>query len=280
MDDNALSYCADLIADADALIIGAGAGMGKDSGLPDFRGQEGLWQAYPALRHEGMRFEDIANPAAFARDPTLAWGFYGHRLKTYRATQPHAGFAALERIGRRLARGAFVFTSNVDGQFQQAGFAAEGICEAHGSILHLQCSGPCGNAIWPATFEPALDESRCRLASPLPRCPACAAVARPNILMFDDPYWLAWRTEMQWTRMQEWLAGVRNPVAVEIGAGGAIPTVRHFCETHGRALIRINPQDAKVHGRRTIGLAAPAREVLLALEDLLAERGFFSDAVR
>jgi hypothetical protein len=70
-----------LIDQADALVIAAGAGIGVDSGLPDFRGAEGFWRAYPALGRAGLRFEEIASPAAFRADPELAWGFYGHRLK-------------------------------------------------------------------------------------------------------------------------------------------------------------------------------------------------------
>src|SRR5690554_5324373 len=71
---------------ADGLIITAGAGMGVDSGLPDFRGNEGLWRAYPALRQSRLEFTRIASPAAFRREPELAWGFYGHRLELYRKT--------------------------------------------------------------------------------------------------------------------------------------------------------------------------------------------------
>lgn len=276
MNDAALAYCAELIGQADGLIVGAGAGMGVDSGLPDFRGRDGLWRAYPALGRAGLAFEEIANPAAFAADPELAWGFYGHRLALYRTAEPHDGFAVLERIARRMPRGAFVFTSNVDGHFQKAGFDPARVCEVHGSILHLQCAGPCGSAIWPANFDVAVDPARGLLTSPLPRCPACGGMARPNVLMFGDTHWLAWRTEVQWARLQEWLGEVRCPVAVEIGAGTAIPTVRHFCETHGQALIRINPRDAKVRGPRAIGLAGPARDVLAALEQVLAQRGFFS----
>lgn len=77
---------ADWIRNADGLLITAGAGIGIDSGLPDFRGTEGFWSAYPALRAEGLAFTDIANPAAFQRDARLAWGFYGHRLSLYRST--------------------------------------------------------------------------------------------------------------------------------------------------------------------------------------------------
>lgn len=88
-----LEQCAWAIASADALLVTAGAGMGVDSGLPDFRGNAGFWKAYPALAHSGTSFTEIANPSAFRADPARAWGFYGHRLRLYRETVPHEASA-------------------------------------------------------------------------------------------------------------------------------------------------------------------------------------------
>ena len=137
-DDRSLfRRCAELIAQADGLLITAGAGMGVDSGLPDFRGSEGFWGAYPALGRARISFEQIANPASFGSHPRQAWGFYAHRLNLYRATAPHEGFNILRRIGRCLPQGYFVFTSNVDGQFQKAGFDSARISECHGSIHQI-----------------------------------------------------------------------------------------------------------------------------------------------
>ncbi|MFY0537735.1 hypothetical protein [Nannocystis pusilla] len=93
------------VRSADALMICAGAGMGVDSGLPDFRGPEGFWRAYPAARRLGLQFHDLADPRWFYSDPALAWGFYGHRLNLYRATTPHAGFALLQRWAARAPQG-------------------------------------------------------------------------------------------------------------------------------------------------------------------------------
>lgn len=107
------------IREADALLITAGAGMGVDSGLPDFRGNEGFWKAYPVAARLGLSFMDLANPHWFAKDPALAWAFYGHRLNLYRRTIPHAGFATLLRWAERKPAGYFVFTSNVDGHFKE-----------------------------------------------------------------------------------------------------------------------------------------------------------------
>jgi NAD-dependent SIR2 family protein deacetylase len=92
--------------------------MGVDSGLPDFRGAEGSWRAYPVIAKLGLTFEEMANPAWFETDPHLAWAFYGHRLNLYRRTDPHRGFNYLLGLGSRKAHNYWVFTSNVDGHFQ------------------------------------------------------------------------------------------------------------------------------------------------------------------
>ena len=269
-DTAALARAAALIRAADGLLIGAGAGIGVDSGLPDFRGDHGFWRAYPPLAAAGIRFVEIANPRQFDVNPELAWGFYGHRLALYRTTIPHEGFAILRDIGARLPHGAFVFTSNVDGQFQRAGFDDGRLVECHGSIHHLQCTRPCGDAIWPADgVDPVVDPATCLMAPPLPRCPHCGALARPNILMFNDGRWLDARTAAQYARLKQWRARVRKPVVIELGAGTDVPSVRHLCESLGAPLIRINPRAPHVGPGRGVGLASGALDALRALRAML-----------
>jgi NAD-dependent SIR2 family protein deacetylase len=268
--DELISRAARWIREASGLLITAGAGMGVDSGLPDFRGTEGFWRAYPALAHARRRFEQIASPAAFHDDPQLAWGFYGHRLALYRRTVPHAGFALLRRWADAMPAGAFVFTSNVDGQFQRAGFAAERVAEVHGSIHHLQCLSPCSDAIWSAeSFAPDIDEGQCRLRSPLPRCPRCGALARPNVLMFGDGDWISARSDAQHARLAAWMREAGAAVAIELGAGEPIPTVRWFSERSGLRLIRINPAAPEVPAGQAVGLRGGALQMLQAIDDKL-----------
>ena len=268
--------CAQLVGDADGVLITAGAGLGVDSGLPDFRGSEGMWRAYPALGRVRMHFDEIANPAAFAAHPRLAWGFYGHRLKMYRETKPGPAFATLRDIAARLPRGAFVFTSNVDGHFQAAGFDAERVCECHGSIHHLQCLDPCAPGIWPADdFAPDVDDEACELRGELPVCPCCRSLARPNILMFGDWGWIEDRTLAQQARLERWRRGVERLLVVEIGAGTAIPTVRRFGEEQDAPLIRINTTEAKTSGDRGVSLPIAGGEALRGIAAALAEAGFF-----
>ncbi|MBF0624974.1 MAG: NAD-dependent deacetylase [Magnetococcales bacterium] len=229
--------------------------MGVDSGLPDFRGNSGFWRAYPAIAKLGRSFAEMANPAWFEQDPHLAWAFYGHRLNLYRATAPHRGFQQLLTLGQTKPDGCRVITSNVDGQFQQAGFDPDWIEEVHGSIHHLQCTGPCSGRIWPAEgITVTVNMESFRALEPLPRCPDCGAMARPNILMFGDWGWLSQRSSAQSARLARWLDdGGRQGqslVIVEIGAGLAVPTIRHRSETTARrcqgVLIRINPRDGQI----------------------------------
>jgi NAD-dependent SIR2 family protein deacetylase len=261
-----------LIAQADGLLVAAGAGMGVDSGLPDFRGAQGFWNAYPALGRARIDFYAIASPASFRTHPRQAWGFYGHRLALYRKTVPHAGFALIKRWSEALPRGCAIFTSNVDGQFQRAGFPEATVRECHGSIHYLQCLAPCSEQIWPADgFVPVVDEARCELCNDLPACPLCGGLARPNILMFGDGGWLEQRDAAQAAVLTRWLAGVRQPVVIEIGAGTDVPSVRHFSHAmlreHGAALIRINPREAAVPGGRGVALPLGALEALAAIDN-------------
>ncbi|MEO5333640.1 MAG: hypothetical protein H7839_16630 [Magnetococcus sp. YQC-5] len=254
---DSLVHAAQVIGDAEALLITAGAGMGVDSGLPDFRGNTGFWQHYPPMERLRLSFQDMANPEHFAMNPALAWGFYGHRLHLYRRTTPHDGFCRLLAMAQTKPRGFFVFTSNVDGHFQKSGFPMDRVVECHGSIHHLQCTRPCSRSIWSADqTDVPVDEETFQATGLLPQCQNCGRLARPNVLMFDDGQWVGDRTHEQTVRLNQWLyaldgTGVRLAV-VELGAGLGVPTVRHFSESVARqlggTLVRINIREHRVPG--------------------------------
>ncbi|MBF0416267.1 MAG: NAD-dependent deacetylase [Magnetococcales bacterium] len=273
---------ADWLIAADALMITAGAGMGVDSGLPDFRGDEGFWQAYPPLKQLGLSFVEMANPQGFARNPPLAWGFYGHRLNLYRRTLPHAGYHLLREWGMAKPLGYFVFTSNVDGHFQKAGFDHEHVEECHGSIHRMQCTAPCNEEVWSAEgIQVEVDEKQFLAAAPLPQCIHCHRLARPNILMFGDDSWIAAPTGEQSQRRHAWLTALQTRkgklVIVELGAGQAVATVRFFSERlarlPGASLIRINPRDCGINANNHVALQTGALEGLTRIASLLPRHG-------
>jgi NAD-dependent SIR2 family protein deacetylase len=273
-----LQRAADAIRAAEALVIGAGAGMGVDSGLPDFRGNTGFWKAYPPYQKLGYGFTALANPHWFAKDPPFGWGFYGHRINLYRATRPHDGFAILRSWVQRMPHGAFVFTSNVDGHFQRAGFDAERIVEIHGSLDWMQCMQKCGAGLFAApggNDAVSVDETTMRAVESLPACPACGALARPNVLMFNDWDWDESRTAAQSRNLETWMekTATARLVIVECGAGTAIPTVRDFCQrlaaASGCPLIRINVREPAVP-EGEIGLAMGALQALRLIDERLS----------
>ena len=256
-----------LIAGADALIVAAGAGMSLDSGLPDFRGDAGLWRAYPALQDAGLSFERLASSAMLAQQPEIVWGFFGHRLDLYRKTTPHAGYAVLRALGAARPQGVFVVTSNVDGQFVRAGFAHTQVLELHGSLHNLQCADNCSALLWPAdALRPEVDLATCRWTAPLPRCPRCGALARPNVALFSDWGWNEACTANQRMRFRAWRRRCERPLVIEIGAGTTISTVRRFSEGRGAPVIRINPREPGLPaGKPGVSIALPGLAALTAL---------------
>lgn len=269
---------AELIAEADALLINAGAGMGVDSGLPDYRGNEGFWKAYPHLGNARLTFAEVATPQVLERDPALGWGFYGHRLALYRSTVPHEGFQILQKWAKQAPYGGRVFTSNVDGQFQKAGFSEDVIHECHGSLHHLQCTTGCNAGIWSAdSFLPEVNESECRLLNDPPTCPHCGALARPNVLMFDDFRWRPDRSEAQERNERMWLNQLSRArartVIIELGAGTSIPSVRHFSNYVSHAcngrIVRINLRESAVPHPYDVGIAGGALACVRAIDSVL-----------
>eukprot|EP01099_Mayorella_cantabrigiensis_P003582 TRINITY_DN2721_c0_g1_i1.p1 TRINITY_DN2721_c0_g1~~TRINITY_DN2721_c0_g1_i1.p1 ORF type:complete len:296 (-),score=71.01 TRINITY_DN2721_c0_g1_i1:115-906(-) len=231
--------------------------MGVDSGLPDFRGQEGFWRAYPPMKQLNLSFYDLARPEWFRKDPCLAWGFYGHRAELYRKTIPHAGFTKLLQLANKMKHGYFVVTSNVDGQFQKAGFDKDRILEVHGSILHLQCIDCKGKIVpLPDSYHFDIDEStfRVRSSETLPKCPVgCGKLARPNVLLFGDWDWIGSQSETQFDLFENWLNTLDQEKVslciIELGAGKAVPTIRHQTETlfqrfQNSFVLRINPRES------------------------------------
>ena len=270
-----LEKAAAIVREAETFVITAGAGMGVDSGLPDFRGNQGFWQAYPPYAKLGLSFVEAANPGHFQRDPASGWGFYGHRTNLYRSTVPHEGFQIIRRWIERNIADAFVVTSNVDGQFQKAGFAGENVLEVHGSIHYLQCLTPCCQDMWPNEEQILVNESSMR-AGHIPRCRHCGGVSRPNILMFGDWSWLPDRTSEQEGRFEHFLDKHHNKniAVIEMGAGTAIPTIRATSERLGwryenASVIRINPREPEIQSPH-ISLSCGALEGLRKIDDVIS----------
>jgi NAD-dependent SIR2 family protein deacetylase len=223
----------------------------------------------------------MATPELFHTNPKLAWGFYGLRLNAYRAVEPHQGFHLLKKWSDTLPsliHGSFVFTSNVDGEFQKVGFEDDQVFECHGSIHWLQCSDNCTQAIWSADdFKPVVDEEYCQLINEFPTCPHCGGMARPNILMFGDWHWQSQMQDEKEQKLIAWLKQVKNLAIIELGAGTAVPSVRNFGErlinhpvNESVSLLRVNLREPQVPDKSNCyGVSMGALEGLMLLNEFI-----------
>lgn len=275
MTPDVLSAAAEVIASAEALLIGAGAGMSADSGLPVYRGSNGDWNDKLYVDGKVLDWYELSTPKLFTSDPTKIWGYYGRATQNLRTTQPHAGYSVLRRWMQRFGTTSFALTSNVDSQFLNAGFDPDRLIELHGNLLFHQCLEVCGTAIWSSAdvFTPTVDK-HVIMTSDLPTCPDCGAIARPNVLLFQDFGWQPTRMRQQRKKYEAWLDAQRGKrmVIVEIGAGDVLPLVRKaseaVCSSHDATLIRINPHPGDIPAG-AMALQTSGLEALTTLDDLL-----------
>ena len=149
---------------ARSIAVLTGAGVSADSGVPTFRGPDGLWRNF--------RSEDLATPAAFARDPHLVWDWYNWRRELIATKRPNAAHAALAELERRVEH-FWLITQNVDGLHRLAGSVK--LSEIHGNIWMVRCTA-CGRI-----------EENHDVPLPLPpHCSACSALLRPHIVWFGE----------------------------------------------------------------------------------------------
>lgn len=147
-----------------APVVLTGAGVSAESGVPTFRGPEGLWR--------GFRAEDLATPEAFRADPVRVWEWYDWRRSLISRTRPNAAHYALAELEKRRP-GLILITQNVDGLHREAG--SRNILEIHGSIWRVTCT-ECENS----------SENRDVPIKIPPRC-SCGAFLRPGVVWFGEP---------------------------------------------------------------------------------------------
>lgn len=212
-------------------VVLTGAGISADSGVPTFRGAEGLWQ--------NVRPEEIATPEAFARDPVRSWAWYAWRRDKVAECRPNAGHLALARWLLDRPGGTLV-TQNVDGLHELAALEASGgdpsLAERampvrlHGSIVHVRCTA-CGTR---SEHRGPVDATS---AATLPRCEACGSLLRPDVVWFGE--------QLPREALERALeAASEADVCLVVGTQGAVYPAAGVADTavrNGAALIVVDP---------------------------------------
>lgn len=254
---------AQFIKSADIVLIAAGAGMSFESGLDDIT-EEGFKRKFPSLHKLGFKTMLEAISIDFEEEPEFAWGYYATRMKWYREAPVHEGYKLLLDICEKKGdNNYYVFTSNVDGLFEKAGFPDDKIYTKQGSYKYLQCiNGPdCSQHTWIA--EEALQETEKYIdpthlmitdAKVIPRCPKCGSVAYHNANAGKN--WVHDHYDEQRKKFFSWLRDMRDQnrslVIIELGCGERLPFIRHPVENivdhfaPYAKLVRVNPIEPEV----------------------------------
>ena len=184
-DWRALARAREHIAAAKRIVVFTGAGVSAESGVPTFRGPDGLWKSF--------RVEELATPEAFARDPRLVWEWYGWRRELVSRCEPNRGHLAIAEFAHDPTRQVTIVTQNVDGLHERARQAmrdrddrahpaddSAATFEVHGALWRDRCSGCSRRTTGRAPVDATTLDT-------LPRCEVCGSLLRPDVVWFGEP---------------------------------------------------------------------------------------------
>ncbi len=213
-----------------------GAGISAESGVRTFRDAGGLWHSY--------RFEEVASPEAWAKDPALVWKFYSERRGQLSGVQPNAAHRALAELERQLDDAFFLCTQNVDRLHELAG--SQRLIHMHGELMKSRCE---------RDHAPPFDDSALyQNPADIPRCD-CGGRIRPHICWFGEVPFDLDRAEAELARCR---------VFVTIGSSGAVYPAAGFAATARRAGARTvyvgpeAPDNANLFDECRLGTATEA----------------------
>lgn len=230
------------IASARSITVLTGAGISADSGVPTFRGADGLWRHY--------RAEELATPEAFERDPRLVWEWYNWRRELIATKHPNAAHHAIAALETR-SQDFWLITQNVDGLHRAAG--SRMLSEIHGNIWMVRCT-VCG----------AITENRDVPLRLLPHCPRCQGLLRPHIVWFGES--LAPEDLSQCTQVLR-----TTDVLIVIGTSGVVYPAAGFAglaKDAGACVIEVNLESTPHSSLVDIAIQGRAKDVVPELLQL------------
>ena len=224
---------------AERVAVLTGAGISAESGVPTFRGNDGLWKNYRAT--------DLATPEAFARDPELVWEFYNWRRELVGGVSPNPAHRALAELERRVS-GFTLITQNVDGLHALAG--SRNLLELHGCLWKVRCTA-CRRVTEDRSLEPGNS----------PACASCGKPLRPHVVWFGenlDPDIL--HRAVETSRNAQVMLVVGTSAVVQPAASLALEA-----KSHGAMVVEVNPEPTPNTRYMDVSLAGKAGEIVPGL---------------
>jgi len=206
------------IRDIKKIVFVTGAGMSQESGVPTFRGKDGLWRNYDAMK--------LATIDAFYDNPKLVWEWYNERRRNIFAARPNLGHKAVAELEKYAE--VVVLTQNIDGLHQKAGSSE--VLELHGSIIKIKCSV--------CNFK---DEIMVEFSEIPPLC-RCGNILRPDVVWFGESLPQdVWQKAMIFASQCDLMVIVGTSLVVS-----PANTLPIYAKQNDAILVEVNPEDTEM----------------------------------
>lgn len=231
---------ADKLRESEKIIFVTGAGISQESGIPTFRGKDGMWRKYDPMK--------LATIDAFYENPKLVWEWYEERRKNILAAKPNAGHHAIADLEKK--RQVHVLTQNIDGLHQRAG--SKSVYELHGSIITIKCTS--------CDFKDEISSS----FSELPPLCKCGNMLRPDVVWFGESLPQdVWQAAIAHASSCDTMIVVGTSLAVS--PANLLPV---YAKQNGAMVVEINPEDTTMSESMDLSIRASAAKTLPELVNL------------
>ncbi len=240
MISNNTKKIADKLKQSSKIIVVTGAGISQESGIPTFRGKDGLWRKYDPMK--------LATIDAFYENPKLVWEWYEERRKNILAAKPNAGHIAIVELEKK--KQVHVLTQNIDGLHQRAG--SKSVYELHGSIITIKCTS--------CNFKDKILSS----FSELPPLCKCGSILRPDVVWFGESLpQHVWHDAISHASSCDTMIVVGTSLAVS--PANLLPV---YAKQNGAILIEVNPDETPMSTTMDISIRSSAAKALPELVTL------------
>ena len=225
----------DRLKDSKKIVFVTGAGISQESGIPTFRGTDGLWRKYDPMQ--------LATIDAFYDDPKLVWKWYEDRRKNILQAKPNPGHFAIAELEKY--KDVTVLTQNIDGLHQRSG--SNKVLELHGSIIRIKCTK--------CSFKDNIPNSFDKLP---PKYSRCRNILRPDVVWFGEPL-----PQDVWNQA----ISEANSCDVMIIAGTSLVvspanTLPVYAKQNNALLVEVNPEETIMSSEMDLSLKITSAKAL------------------
>ncbi len=233
------------IKDAKKIVFVTGAGISQESGIPTFRGNDGLWRKYDPMQ--------LATIDAFYDNPKLVWEWYEDRRKNILNAKPNPGHFAIAELEK--FKDVVVLTQNIDGLHQRAG--SSHVLELHGSIIRIKCTV--------CEFEDDIPSSFENLP---PKCIKCSNILRPDVVWFGESL-----PQKVWN--QAIIEASSCEIMIVAGTSLVVSpanTLPVYAKENNATLIEVNPEQTQMSSEMDMSLRTTSAQALPSIIKIFEDK--------